>query len=72
MPDGLTNTILNEVKNVGRLAYTQQLRDYAQCAADTGRAFQLWVRGGTVLSPQLQNAVRTGEVTLRTIPTVTP
>jgi hypothetical protein len=33
IPDGLTNTVWTEVKNVSSLSYTQQLRDFATYAS---------------------------------------
>ena len=71
-PDGLNATTLSEVKNTKALSYTQQLRDYAQYAQDTGREFVLYLRnpahGATELSGPLQNAVNEGLILLRPIP----
>jgi hypothetical protein len=75
VPDGITNTVVTEIKNVGRQSYTLQLKDSVQYARDTGRAFELWLRGGpnpTDVSAPLQNAIRAGDIVLRAIPTVTP
>lgn len=66
IPDGLTDTAVNEVKNVSSLAFTRQLRDMADFAAQSGRQFNLWVPGGTELSGPLQAAVAAGKVTLKT------
>jgi hypothetical protein len=68
IPDGLTGTVLSEVKNVGALSYTQQLRDFAAFARQSGRQFDLYVRPNTQLSGPLQDAVRAGEINLRYIP----
>jgi hypothetical protein len=68
IPDGLTGTVLSEVKNVGSLSYTQQLRDFAAFARQSGRQFDLYVRPNTQLSRPLQDAVRAGEINLRYIP----
>lgn len=68
IPDGLTSRALSEVKNVGSLSYTQQLRDYAAFARQAGRQFDLYVRPDTQLSGPLLNAVRAGEINLRYIP----
>lgn len=56
------------MKNVASLGYTQQLRDYAAYAAANGLRFDLYVRLGTTLSGQLQNAIRSGVINLRYIP----
>jgi hypothetical protein len=66
IPDGLTDTAVNEVKNVSSLAFTRQLRDMADFAAQSGRQFNLWVPGGAKLSGPLQAAVAAGKVTLKT------
>jgi RHS repeat-associated protein len=68
IPDGLTGRVLSEVKNVGSLSYTQQLRDFATFAQQTGRQFDLYVRPGTQLSGPLSDAIRAGEINLRFIP----
>jgi hypothetical protein len=68
IPDGLTPTVLSEVKNVQSLSYTQQLRDFAAYAQQTGRQFDLYVRPDTRLSGPLQDAVRRGDINLRIIP----
>lgn len=68
IPDGLTDTVLSEVKNVSSLSYTQQLRDFATYAQNTGRQFDLWVRNSTTLTPALQEAVANETINLRFIP----
>ena len=68
IPDGLTNTVLSEVKNVQSLSYTQQLRDFASFAQQTGRQFHLYVRPNTQLSGPLTEAVQAGQIHLRFIP----
>jgi hypothetical protein len=68
IPDGLTDDVLSEVKNVGSLSYKQQLRDYAQFAGETGRRFDLYVRPGAELSGPLKQAVANGEINLLFIP----
>lgn len=66
-PDGLLPGVVSEVKNVARLSYTRQLRDYAAYAAANGMRFDLYVRagGGTQLSGPLRAAVEAGEVFLK-------
>lgn len=67
-PDGMTATVLSEVKNVGRQSYTSQLRDYAAFAKSTGRRFDLYVRPNTILSGPLVDAIKAGDITLKFIP----
>lgn len=62
IPDGLTETTLNEVKNVFSLSLTQQLKDDIAYAADHSLKFQLWVRPSTILSPPLKNAIAAGQI----------
>ena len=66
--DGLNDTAVTEVKNVGYQAYTQQLRDSLAYAQQTGRQFDLYVRGSTTLSGPLQDAITSGQINLRLIP----
>jgi hypothetical protein len=68
IPDGLTSTVLSEVKNVGSLSYTQQLRDFAAHASANGLRFDLWVRPTTQLSGPLAQEVANGAINLRYIP----
>jgi hypothetical protein len=68
IPDGLTRTVLSEVKNVKSLTYTQQLRDFASFSRKTTRQFDLFVRPNTRLSGPLTDAVRGGDINLRYIP----
>jgi hypothetical protein len=68
IPDGLTSTVLSEVKNVNSLSYTQQLRDFATYASQRGLRFDLWVRPTTQLSGPLLDAIEAGAITRRLIP----
>ena len=69
VPDGLTDSVLSEVKNVQRLSFTRQLRDFADFAHQTGRRFDLFVRPNTRLSGPLQEAISPGKrINIRTIP----
>jgi RHS repeat-associated protein len=68
IPDGLTARVLSEVKNVGSLSYTRQLRDFAAFAQQTGRQFDLYVRPNTQLSGPLLDAINAGYINLRYIP----
>jgi Restriction endonuclease fold toxin 7 len=67
-PDGILPTVLSEVKNVARLSYTRQLRDYSAFASATGRSFELYVRSNTELTRTLQAAIDAGEIIRRAIP----
>jgi hypothetical protein len=53
IPDGLLPDVLSEVKNVGSLSYTQQLRNFTQFSLDNGLRFDLYVRPGAELSGPL-------------------
>jgi RHS repeat-associated protein len=68
VPDGLTSTALSEVKNVGALSFTQQLRDYAQIAGEMEVRFDLYVRPGAALSGPLLEAEAAGIVNILPIP----
>ncbi len=68
IPDGLTSTTISEVKNVQSLSYTQQLRDFATYAGETGLRFDLYVRPSTVLSGPLAEAIAEGTIRIRYIP----
>ena len=68
IPDGLTSTVLSEVKNVGSLSYTQQLRDFAAYASANGLRFDLWVRPTTRMSGPLLDAIESGAINRRFIP----
>lgn len=65
IPDGLNATTLSEVKNVGRLSLTNQLRDFAWFARESGLNFELFVRPTTQLSGPLQQFIRDNGVILR-------
>ena len=60
--------MIGEVKNVGRLSYTNQLRDFAAYAQQQRYTFELWVRPTTPLSGPLQLAVGEGQIILRFLP----
>jgi len=70
IPDGFDELgrTLSEVKNVNRLSYTRQLRDYADYARQNGFTFELFVRPDTRLSGPLLEAIRNGDIILRHIP----
>jgi hypothetical protein len=61
--------VIGEIKNVGSLSYTNQLRDFVLYAKQHGLRFELTVRQGTQLSGPLQQAVDAGDIILlRTLP----
>ena len=72
-PDRVTDEVLTEVKNVKRLSYTRQLRDYVAYAQQTGRTVELWIRpstlegAGTSISGPLQAAEAAGHIIIRYI-----
>ncbi len=68
IPDGITNDILSEVKNVQSLSYTRQLRDFAQHAGENGLQFDLFVRPGAKLSGPLLDAEAAGIINILDIP----
>jgi RHS repeat-associated protein len=67
-PDQLTRSTLTEVKNVQRLSYTQQLRDYSAFASEKGLRFDLYVRPTTTITSPLNDAIRQGMINLLYIP----
>lgn len=70
VPDILNHStrVIGEVKNVGSLSNTSQLRDFAAYAGQNGYTFELWVRPTTQLSGPLQQAISQGEIMLRFLP----
>jgi hypothetical protein len=68
IPDGLTSTVLSEVKNVKSMSFTQQLRDFASYASQNGLRFDLFVRPGAGLSGPLLDARAAGAVNILEIP----
>ena len=67
-PDGITKTVLSEVKNAAHLDFSSQLRAYAGHAQRNGLQFHLYVRSTTTFSAPLRAAIDSGEVVLRYIP----
>ncbi len=68
IPDGLSPTTLTEVKNVSRLSYTRQLRDFNLHSQKHGLRFELFTRPNTRLSGPLMDQISNGNIILRTIP----
>ena len=67
IPDGLSDTVLSEVKNVAYQSYTNQLKDFAMYAQSNNLDFELYLRQSTQLSGPLQRAVNDGRIILRTL-----
>jgi hypothetical protein len=67
-PDGLNTTTrtIDEVKNVGYQARTNQIRDNIAFAQQNGFTFNLHVRTTTRLSGPLQREIVAGTINLRT------
>ncbi len=68
IPDGLTSTVLSEVKNVKSLSFTKQLRDFSDFAKSNGKSFDLYMRPNTRVSAPLQDAIDTGFIRRVDIP----
>lgn len=67
-PDGLTDEMLRETKNVKYQTCTRQLRDYLQYAEENDLVFELWVRKSTKISGPLQELIDNGSIILKYIP----
>ncbi len=68
IPDGLTDTVLSEVKNTKKQSYTQQLKDFADFTQQTDRRFDLYMRGDVIVSKQLLDAIKKGTINAIPIP----
>ena len=70
IPDVLDHggLLIGDVKNVGKLSNTNQLRDFASYAQANGYKFQLTVRPTTQLSAPLRAEVEEGNIFLRYLP----
>jgi plasmid maintenance system antidote protein VapI len=66
IPDVLDHSaqMIGEVKNVGKLSLTSQLKDFSLYAQQRGYQFQLFVSPTTVLSGPLQGEVANGNIIL--------
>ena len=67
MPDFIdeANGVIGESKNVAKLSYTRQLRDYVDKAKEMGTQLELYVRQDTVLSGPLKAAIKDNYINLR-------
>lgn len=69
IPDGLIpEKSLSEVKNVEKLSYTRQLRDYSDYAKSQNLRFDLYTRPTTQLSGPLKQAILNGDINRINIP----
>ena len=68
IPDRLTATTLEEVKNVKSLSFTKQLRDFRTYSQQNELQMILYTRPNTVLSGPLQQQIQSGNIILKTIP----
>ncbi len=68
IPDILTPTTIEEVKNVSHLSLTRQLTDFHMFSQQTGRQFILWTRPNTTFSGPLQNLINNGSIITKPIP----
>ena len=63
-PDGMTDSALNEVKNVKSQSFTQQLRDYSDIAKDNGLEMNLYINEGAKISKPLEQAWKSGDINI--------
>jgi hypothetical protein len=68
IPDRLTSTTLEGVKNVGHQSLTRQLTDFHKYAQETGREFILHTRPNTTFSKPLQTLIDEGSIAHKIIP----
>ena len=68
IPDGITDTAISEVKNVKRLGFTRQLRDFVAIAKSQSKQFLLFVREETKLTGPLAEAIESGDIIIHFIP----
>ena len=68
IPDGIKDKVLSEVKNVKKLSYTRQLRDFHDYARAHGFEFHLYIRTDTTVTAPLDVAIKAGAIKLRYIP----
>ena len=68
IPDGLTPSTLTEVKNVAKLALTNQIRDFAAIAKATGKGFDLIVRSTTEFTGSLREFIAKQGINVKFLP----
>ncbi len=59
IPDQLLHKerLISEVKNVQKLSYTNQLKDFSRFAQENRYIFELWTRKSTIISQPLQKLI---------------
>lgn len=67
VPDELTASAISEVKNVKYQHLSTQIQDYLHFALMTGRDFTLIIAKHTLLSPELEAAIRSGYIKLKVL-----
>jgi hypothetical protein len=68
IPDRLTSTTLEEVKNVQSLSFTRQLQDFHLYSQQNSLQMILHTRPGTTFSTPLQTLINNGSIINKTIP----
>jgi RHS repeat-associated protein len=68
VPDRLTPITLDEVKNVQRLSYTRQIKDFRLFSQVTNRQFTIFVRPTTTFSGPLRKLIEEGTIFTQNIP----
>ncbi len=58
------NCIIVESKNVTKLSYTQQIRDYVTKAQEMGTQLKIYVRQDTTFSAPLMEAIKNNLITI--------
>lgn len=62
VPDGMTTTTLSEVKNVAKLSYTRQLKDFNLFAQKNKLKFDLYMRSNTQITKNLEYQIKLGNI----------
>ena len=68
IPDRLTATTLEEVKNVTQLSFTRQLQDFHLYSQQNGLQMIIHTRATTTFSGPLQGLINNGSIVTRAIP----
>jgi hypothetical protein len=68
VPDRLMSRTLDEVKNVQRLSYTRQIKDFHLFSQATNRQFTIFVRPTTPFSGPLRKLIEEGTIFTQNIP----
>ncbi|GBU08845.1 hypothetical protein AwDysgo_21760 [Bacteroidales bacterium] len=67
IPDRITATTLEEVKNVGRLSLTRQLTDFHLYSQKKGLQMILYTRPTTTFTAPLQQLIDKGDIIVKPI-----